>query len=469
MRTSAFCFAERSRRRGRPDGARQHPASRRARGRDDGGGLPRLSRSLSACAHAAPALPAGRRDLLPSRPGLLARPRAAAAAEPAGWRGRPAGRARRRRGRARPLRAGLDGLPARRLDGGRRSALRRADVLRRSLPDPALPGQSGRTRLRPRARAGSRRARHRVRARRVAAPPPARARRAPRALLRRARLGGAAAVRAVLLPALPGRRRSDTAPTRRSCAHGRAPRSSARSRETAPQTSSELSYEEAAALLGGQLGALLESRCEVVATLAGELAEATRARGARLELLDGSGAVKGYATGRPEGGSPRPRSPGGWASTSPPAPARAQRSARSPTRPTRPAWRSTSRPTERWRRVCPLVAALRPVPPDCDSAENLAAKLRAARRGGRRPRRHLPLRPGAADRARPRARGARARRADQFSRTCAAAARPGVAPVCAPPSSTSSPLTATYSKPSCEEARLLVGGDDRARHRGRRP
>jgi hypothetical protein len=30
----------------------------------------------------------------------------------------------------------------------------------------------------------------------------------------------------------------------------------------------------------------------------------------------------------------------------------------------------------------PLVAALRPVPPDCDSPENLAAKLRAARAAG---------------------------------------------------------------------------------------
>ena len=31
---------------------------------------------------------------------------------------------------------------------------------------------------------------------------------------------------------------------------------------------------------------------------------------------------------------------------------------------------------------CTLVAAMRPVPPDCDSAENLAAKLRAARAAG---------------------------------------------------------------------------------------
>ena len=99
---------------------------------------------------------------------------------------------------------------------------------------------------------------------------------------------------------LDGARRP--APTPKSCAHGPAPRSSARSREPRRRRRRSSRTSEAAALLGGQLGALLQSRCEVVATLAGELAEATRARGARLELLDGSGAVKGYATGRPEGG-----------------------------------------------------------------------------------------------------------------------------------------------------------------------
>ena len=69
-----------------------------------------------------------------------------------------------------------------------------------------------------------------------------------------------------------------------------------------PQSSAELTRETAAALLGGQLGALLDARCETIATLAGELAAATAEQGVRFEHLDGSGAAKGYATGRPEGG-----------------------------------------------------------------------------------------------------------------------------------------------------------------------
>jgi hypothetical protein len=149
----------------------------------------------------------------------------------------------------------------------------------------------------------------------------------------------------------------------------------------APQSSSELSYAEAAALLGGQLGALLESRCEIVATLAGELAEAAGAQGARLELLDGSGAVKGYATGRPEG-DPAPSiawrlgvdiaacaergvAIGAIAYAADPARVELDLAA----------YRALAPDV-------PLVAALRPVAPDCDSAENLAAKLRAARRAG---------------------------------------------------------------------------------------
>ena len=50
----------RSRRRGRRGGARQHPGPRRARRRDDGGGLPRVARPVPARPRAAPALPARR-------------------------------------------------------------------------------------------------------------------------------------------------------------------------------------------------------------------------------------------------------------------------------------------------------------------------------------------------------------------------------------------------------------------------
>ena len=143
------------------------------------------------------------------------------------------------------------------------------------------------------------------------------------------------------------------------------------------QSTAELSHEQAAALLGGQLGALLEARCETVTALAGELAAATREHGARFELLDASGAIKGYADGRPAGD---------------PAPAIAWRQgvdvaacaragagigaiayAADPARVALDlaAYRALAP-------AAPLVAALRPGPPDCDSAANLAAKLRSA-------------------------------------------------------------------------------------------
>ena len=117
-------------------------------------------------------------------------------------------------------------------------------------------------------------------------------------------------------------------------------------------------------------------------------------RASRFELLDGSGAAKGYAHGPPRG---RPGAVDRLAHGHRRRRLRAApepRSARSPTPPTRPASRSTSIAYRALAPDAPLVAALRPVAPDCDSAENLAAKLRAARDAGRRPRRLLPLRPG---------------------------------------------------------------------------
>jgi hypothetical protein len=150
---------------------------------------------------------------------------------------------------------------------------------------------------------------------------------------------------------------------------------------TAPQTHEELSHEEAAALLGGQLGALLESRCETVATLVGELAAATGEHGVRLELLDGSGAVKGYASGRPEGDAAPSVA---WRlGVDIAACARAGAAIGAIAYAADPA--RVALDLAAYRELAPgapLVAALRPVPPDCDSAENLAAKLRAARDAG---------------------------------------------------------------------------------------
>jgi hypothetical protein len=147
------------------------------------------------------------------------------------------------------------------------------------------------------------------------------------------------------------------------------------------QPDSELSYEDAAELLGGQLGALLKSRCEVVATLAGELAATAGEHGARLELLDSSGAAKGYATGRPEGDAAPSIA---WRlGVDVAACARAGASIGAIAYAAEPA--RVALDLETYRGLAPdaaLVAALRPVPPDCDSAENLAAKLRAARGAG---------------------------------------------------------------------------------------
>jgi hypothetical protein len=127
-------------------------------------------------------------------------------------------------------------------------------------------------------------------------------------------------------------------------------------------------------LAGGELGRYVRARWPVVTSLAGELAERLRAGGVELSFIDPSGALRGFATGRPEG---------------PPI------------------------ATEAWKvgvdlaglkRVCDeltvlgyaadpgrlhydlqayrtlwkgaLSVALRPMPPDCDDAENLFHKLR---------------------------------------------------------------------------------------------
>ena len=134
-------------------------------------------------------------------------------------------------------------------------------------------------------------------------------------------------------------------------------------------------------MLGGQLGALLESRCDVVASLVGEIAEATRAHGVRFEVLDSSGAVKGYATGRPAGDA----APSiGWRfGTDVAACARAGAAIGAIAYAADPARVALDLAAYRaLAPAAPLVAAMRPVPPDCDSAENLAEKLRAAGAAG---------------------------------------------------------------------------------------
>ncbi|HEY3612639.1 MAG TPA: hypothetical protein VGK92_02990 [Gaiellales bacterium] len=147
------------------------------------------------------------------------------------------------------------------------------------------------------------------------------------------------------------------------------------------QEQRELAYEDAALLLGGQLGALLEARSETVTTLVRDVAAATAAAGARLELLDGSGAAKGYATGRPEGDAAPSIA---WrlgvdvaACAQAGAAIGAIAYAADPAR--------VALDLAAYRALAgeaPLVAAMRPVAPDCTTAANLAEKLTVARDAG---------------------------------------------------------------------------------------
>src|SRR5439155_4474654 len=63
----------------------------------------------------------------------------------------------------------------------------------------------------------------------------------------------------------------------------------------------ELAKADVAAFAGGELGGYLQTRAAIVASLAGEAADAAANEGATFAFIDLSGAVKGYATGRPTG------------------------------------------------------------------------------------------------------------------------------------------------------------------------
>jgi len=148
-------------------------------------------------------------------------------------------------------------------------------------------------------------------------------------------------------------------------------------------------FDDTSAVTGGELELdqltdlvpYLDVRAETVTTLAGEAAETAAAAGKRLVFMDLSGAVKGYATGRPTGGPVA-----------------------------EVAWRfgidlaalehvcpevevlGYAADVERLRLDLetygdildgrPFSVALRPSPPDCETADNLAAKLGLARELG---------------------------------------------------------------------------------------
>jgi hypothetical protein len=140
----------------------------------------------------------------------------------------------------------------------------------------------------------------------------------------------------------------------------------------------ELTLASVQGLAGGELGGYLDARTAVVTSLAAEAAEAAASEGARFAFMDASGATKGYATGRPEG-DPAPaiawqlgvdlaavaRVCGGIEAIA---------YAADPKRIRLDLEAYGALLTD----SSTLAAALRPMPPDCDSPANLAAKLRLA-------------------------------------------------------------------------------------------
>ncbi len=154
--------------------------------------------------------------------------------------------------------------------------------------------------------------------------------------------------------------------------------------DVAPHDAGETDVSEDAlrSLFGGALGDYLDMRADAVSTLAGDVAEAVDAQGGRFTFMDLSGAVKGYATGRPQGA---------------PAPTIAWRLGVDIARLAEAchAIQAIGYAYDPDRLQLDLAAyldlidqnadfsvALRPMDPDCDSSENLAAKLGMCRNLG---------------------------------------------------------------------------------------
>ncbi len=140
----------------------------------------------------------------------------------------------------------------------------------------------------------------------------------------------------------------------------------------------DLSREAIGAFAGGELGAYLDTRAETVASLVGEAARAAAEAGAGFAFIDLSGAVKGYATGRPQG-DPTPSI--AWqfgidirAIAEACGHVEAIGYAADPER--------LHLDLSAYRTIVgsgrKLSVIMRPMAPDCDSAENLAAKLAVA-------------------------------------------------------------------------------------------
>lgn len=142
----------------------------------------------------------------------------------------------------------------------------------------------------------------------------------------------------------------------------------------------ELVRKQVGAFAGGELAGYLEARAAVVASLAGEAAAAARQNGADFTFIDLSGAVKGYATGRPVGDAAPSIA---WqfgidvAAVARECQVEAIAYAAEPDRLRLDlsAYRSLVGEGR-------LSVILRPMAPDCDSPENLVSKLEVARDAG---------------------------------------------------------------------------------------
>ena len=138
--------------------------------------------------------------------------------------------------------------------------------------------------------------------------------------------------------------------------------------------------EGAAALLDGQVGALLDAREHAVTSLIGEVAAACRDEGGALTVLDSSGAAKGYADGRPTGA---PAVDMGWvfgldaSRIAEHCTVEAIAYAHDPAR--------VELDLAAYRGAVgehPIAAVMRPFGPDCDGEGNLRAKAALARAAG---------------------------------------------------------------------------------------
>jgi hypothetical protein len=140
--------------------------------------------------------------------------------------------------------------------------------------------------------------------------------------------------------------------------------------------------EQVGAFAGGELSAYIETRSETVVSLVAEAAHSAASEGAGFAFIDLSGAVKGYATGRPQG-DPAPATAwqfgidvAGVAEACGQVEAIGYAADPERLRLDLSAYRSIIGPDRR------LSVILRPMAPDCDSADNLAAKLAVARESG---------------------------------------------------------------------------------------